>query len=90
MTKMMHNIEALEACYDRQLESTCMIVYEHIGFDWVTAKLITKFLLMFEHYVCTSFRVSEEIYGWDREILGGQHHVGKKWSVNVTIYLLKY
>ena len=61
----------LKACYDRQLANIGSIVEELVGIDRKIAQLIAKVILVFEHHVCTSYRISVQFYGGQFDPLVG-------------------
>ena len=69
--KMMHTISDLKACYDRQLPNIGCLVEEAIGVEHEPAKLFARILPVMNHYICTSFGISENYYGSDIFKLGG-------------------
>jgi len=52
----------LEACYDRQLPLIRSIVQESVGVERQIIQLISKVIPRFEHYTCTSYRISSQYY----------------------------
>jgi len=69
--KMMHTISDLKACYDRQLPNIGCLVEEAVGVEREPAKLFARVLPVMNHYICTSFGISENYYGSDIFKLGG-------------------
>jgi len=60
----------LKACYDRQLPNIGCLVEEAIGVECEPAKLFARILPVMNHYICTSFRISNSFYGIDTFKLG--------------------
>ena len=59
----MHLLPNLEACYNRQFPAIGGIVWEAVGVDRMVIALMLKVVETFKHFVCTSFRISNEICG---------------------------
>ena len=57
-----YNMMDLKSCYDWQLAEIGLIVQESIGVQRSPIKLFSKLLLIMEHYICISYRVSKEFY----------------------------
>ena len=67
----MHNITNLKICYYRQLANLESIVEEVVGVKRKIVQLITKVILIFEHHICTSFRISIIYYDREKNKLAG-------------------
>ena len=76
MKEMMHTISNLKACYDRQLPNIECLAEESAGVERKPAKLFAKLLPIMNHFVCTSFGISDEHYGSNEFKLGGTGHAG--------------
>jgi len=61
----------LEACYDQQLAQIGSIVQESMGVERNIIKLIAKVIPDFQHYIYTTYRVSEKYYRGQNNQLGG-------------------
>ena len=75
---MVHTLSELEACYDRHLPNIGYMVEEAVGVERKPAVIFSEVVPRFNHQLCTSYGVSNIIYGGDKDILGGsgQGNVG--------------
>ena len=73
-----HTLSDLEVCYNCHLLNIDFIVEEAVAVERNLALIFSKLILRFNHQLCTSYRVSNIIYGGDKDILGGsgQGNVG--------------
>lgn len=66
-----HTLSDLEACYDRHLPHMGYMVEEAVGVERTPAIIFSKLVPRFQHQLCTSYGVSDIVYGGDEDILGG-------------------
>ena len=58
-----HTISDLKACYNRYLPNLGGLVEELVGILRKVAKMLMKSINKFEHYLYTSYGISNEYYG---------------------------
>ena len=73
--EIMYNISDLEAYYNRQLPNIGCLVEESVGVEKEPAMLFAKILPVMEHHICTSYRISKDLYGSKTYKLGGTDQV---------------
>ena len=61
--EIMYIISDLAIHYDQQLPNIGCLVQDSIGVKRELAKLFAKIMPIMNHHICTSFRISKELYG---------------------------
>jgi len=69
--KMVHYMSDLEACYNRYIPEIGFMVEEAVGVHCSSATLFAKLIPRFEHKLCSSYGISEIVYGGEVDLLGG-------------------
>ena len=69
--KVIYHLIDLKSCYDWQLVNISALIEELIGVNKNRMQLMTKIILRLKHYISTAFRISEEYYGGEDQIIAG-------------------
>ena len=65
------NLTDLQPYYNRQLPNFASIIEELVEIKKNPIYLFTKVLLIFKHFTCTGYRISEEFCSGPNNLIGG-------------------